>query len=86
MRRRFSSRWLNSLAETRQRITENNAMTPQNESAADNKQETTFVFNAIDSLNQKITNTLSVEDSGFLIKKFEQLAKASGNKKTESWV
>jgi hypothetical protein len=75
-----------SLAETRQRITENNAMTPQNESAADNKQETTFVFNAIDSLNQKITNTLSVEDSGFLIKKFEQLAKAPGNKKTESWV
>lgn len=75
-----------SLAETRQRITESNETIPQNESAVDKKQETTFVFNAIDSLNQKITNTLSVEDSGFLIQKLEQLAKAPGNKKTESWV
>ena len=75
-----------SLAETRQRITQNNEMIPQKESAAENQQETTFVFNAIDSLNQKITNTRSVEDSGFLIQKLEQLAKASGSQKTESWV
>jgi poly-D-alanine transfer protein DltD len=75
-----------SLAETRQRITAENEMIPPNNSPADEKQETTFVFNAIDSINQKITNTLSVEDSGFLIQKLEQLAKESGNKKTGSWV
>lgn len=75
-----------SLAETRQRITAEDEMIPPNKSPADEKQETTFVFNAIDSINQKITNTLSVEDSGFLIQKLEQLAKESGNKKTESWV
>ena len=75
-----------SLTETRQSITEDNGKIPHNESPADEKQETTFVFNAIDSINQKITNTLSVEDSGFLIQKLEQLAKESGNKKTESWV
>jgi hypothetical protein len=75
-----------SLAQTRQKITADNAMIPNNESPADEKQETKFVFNAIDSINQKITNTLSVEDSGFLIQKLEQLAKESGNKKTESWV
>ena len=75
-----------SLAETRQRITENDEKNSPKEFLADEKHETTFVFNAIDSVNQKITNTLSVEDSGFLIQKLEQLAKESGNKKTESWV
>jgi hypothetical protein len=60
-----------SLAETRRRISE----------AAK-----TFVFNAIDSINQKTTNALPVEDSDFLIHRLEQLAKESGNKKTESWI
>jgi hypothetical protein len=75
-----------SLTETRPRITEDDKMGPDKETAADERQETTFVFNAIDSINQKITNTLSVEDSGFLIQRLEQLAKESGGKKTDSWI
>jgi len=46
----------------------------------------TFVFNAIDSINQKIKNTLSVDDSNFLLQQFEQLAKKAGDKKMESWI
>ena len=75
-----------SLTETRRRITENAKMVSHNEAPADKKQETTFVFNAIDSINQKITNTLSVGDSGFLIQRLEQFATEPGDKKTESWV
>jgi hypothetical protein len=48
--------------------------------------KTTFVFNVIDAINKKITNTLSVEDSNFLIRRFEQLSKEAADKKTESWV
>jgi len=48
--------------------------------------DTTFVFNSIDNVNQKRTNTLSVEDSSFLIRRFEQLAKESVNKKTDAWI
>jgi tRNA A37 threonylcarbamoyladenosine dehydratase len=66
-----------SLTETRRKITEDAKMISHNEAPAFKKQETTFVFNAIDSINQKITNTLSVEDSGFLIQRLEQLAKES---------
>jgi len=54
--------------------------------AADDGKETTFVFNVIDTINQKRRNTLSVEDSSFLIKRLEQLSKEEGDKKTESWV
>ena len=46
----------------------------------------TFVFNAIDSINQKIKNTLSVDDSNFLLQQFERLAKKAGDKKMESWI
>jgi hypothetical protein len=56
------------------------------ETAADDGQETTFEFNVIDTINQKRRNTLSVEDSSFLIKRLEQLSKEEGDKKTESWV
>jgi hypothetical protein len=34
-----------------------------------------FVFNVIDTINKKTTNTVSVEDSNFLIKRLEQLSK-----------
>ena len=34
-----------------------------------------FVFNVIDTINNKTTNTVSVEDSSFLIKRLEQLSK-----------
>jgi len=56
------------------------------ETAADDGKETTFEFNVIDTINQKRRNTLSVEDSSFLIKRLEQLSKEEGEKKTESWV
>ena len=34
-----------------------------------------FVFNIIDTINKKTTNTVSVEDSKFLIQRLEQLSK-----------
>ena len=36
-----------------------------------------FVFNVIDTINNKTTNTISVEDSSFLIQRLEQLSKDS---------
>ena len=50
------------------------------------KKDTTFVFNSIDNVNEKRTNTLSVEDSSFLIRRFEQLANESADKKTDAWI
>jgi hypothetical protein len=58
----------------------------ETETAAEEAPETTFVFNVIDTINQKRKNTLSVEDSSFLIKRLEQLSKKVSEKKTESWV
>jgi len=75
---------IESLAETRQAMTSDRERVSPDSIPAAEKQETTFVFNAIDSINQKKTNTLSIDDSDFLIRKFDQLAKESGNKKTES--
>jgi len=75
-----------SLTKTRRRSTADDKTISHNKVPADEKQKTTFVFNAIDSINQKITNTLSVEDSGFLIQRLEQMARESGDKKKESWV
>ena len=34
-----------------------------------------FVFNVIDAINKKTTNTVSVEDSSFLIQRLEQFSK-----------
>ena len=34
-----------------------------------------FIFNIIDTINKKTTNTVSVEDSRFLIQRLEQLSK-----------
>jgi hypothetical protein len=75
---------IDALAETRRAMTADQEKLPPNSAPAADKQDTTFVFNAIDSINQKKTNTLSIEDSGFLIRKLEQLAKESGSKKSES--
>ena len=57
----------------------------QQEAAAGDAKETTFVFNVINTINQKTRNTLSVEDSSFLIKRLEQLSKEAGDKKMDSW-
>jgi hypothetical protein len=44
-------------------------------SASAKKNKVGFVFNVIDDINKKTTNTVSVEDSSFLIKRLEQLSK-----------
>jgi len=58
----------------------------EKETTADDGKETAFVFNVIDTINQKRRNTLSVEDSSLLIKRLEHLSKEENDKKTESWV
>ena len=76
---------IDSLAETGRAMTaDHDKISPVDSDPAAEKQDTTFVFNAIDSINQKKTNTLSIDDSDFLIRKLEQLAKESGSKKSES--
>ena len=44
-------------------------------SASDKPNRVGFVFNVIDTINNKTTNTISVEDSSFLIQRLEQLSK-----------
>ena len=75
-----------NLNETRPRITEHARSKTDTETTPGPTNKTTFVFNVIDAINKKITNTLSVEDSNFLIRRFEQLSKEAADKKTESWV
>ena len=58
----------------------------EKETVADDGKEAAFVFNVIDTINQKRRNTLSVEDASFLIKRLEQLSKEESDQKTESWV
>jgi hypothetical protein len=74
-----------SLTETRGRITQPARGDSEKAALSGKAQIAEFVFNAIDSINNKQTNTLSVEDSSFLIHRLEQLAKEAGGKKTESW-
>jgi hypothetical protein len=47
------------------------------------RREDKFVFNVIDGNNEKTTNTLEVENSMFLIKRLEQLAKEAVDKNME---
>lgn len=75
-----------SLNETRQQISEYTNIYSENKTLPNNTENKTFVFNAIDSINQKNKNTLSVDDSSFLIQRLEQLAKKASDKKTESWI
>ncbi len=75
-----------SLTETRHRITEPAKGKTDKKTAGGKTNKTTFTFNVIDTINKKITNTLSVEDCSFLIQRLEQLSKEAVDKKTESWV
>ena len=43
-----------------------------------------FVFNTIDTINNKSRNSLSVDDSSFLIQRLDQLAKQAGDKRSQS--
>ncbi len=74
-----------SLTEIRRRSSEHSGGESEKEAQLDKAIKTKFVFNAIDGINNKQTNTLSVEDSSFLVRRLEQLAKEAGDKKTESW-
>lgn len=74
------------LKEDRQKNTENVKVSSNGETALHKPENKTFVFNEIDAIDQKSKNTLSVNDSSFLIKKFEQLAKKANDKKPESWI
>ena len=75
-----------TLNETRQQITEYPNINSDNGNLPDKTENKTFVFNAIDSINQKSKTTLSVDDSSFLIQRLEQLAKKASDKKTGSWI
>jgi hypothetical protein len=75
-----------SMNEARQGNTEYENMISDNGALRHKAENKTFVFNAINSINQKSTNTLSVDDSSFLIQRLDQLAKKASDKKTESWV
>lgn len=52
----------------------------ENTSGLDYKKGNEFIFNVIDDINSKKTNTLSVEDTNFLIKRLEQLVEESAGK------
>ncbi len=43
-----------------------------------------FVYNVIDTINKKTTNTVSVEDSSFLIQRLEQLSKETMEKQKQN--
>ncbi|MCF8067355.1 MAG: hypothetical protein K9L30_02095 [Desulfobacterales bacterium] len=43
-----------------------------------------FIYNTLDENNEKVTQTLSVEDSNFLIKRLEELVKVAVDKNMES--
>jgi hypothetical protein len=75
-----------SLNETNQSVSEQTNANPGYENLPHKEENKTFVFNAIDTINNKSTNTLSVDDSSFLIQRLEQLAKKAGDKKPESWI
>ncbi len=49
-----------------------------------NKKESQFVFNFIGDNNEKVTSTLSVEDSKIVSRKLEQLVKETIDKNMES--
>jgi hypothetical protein len=74
------------LQEDRQNNSENIKVSSYGEAALHKPQNKTFVFNEIDAIDQKSINTLSVNDSSFLIKKVEQLAKKANDKKPEFWI
>ena len=73
-----------TLKAERQRNTEHVKESSNGETAANTTENKIFVFNKIDAIDQKSRNTLSVNDSSFLIKKLEQLTKSAKDKKPES--
>jgi hypothetical protein len=68
-------------SESGQRNAEYVNINPNSGALPHQTENNTFVFNAIDSINQKSTNTLSVDDSRFLIQRLDQLAKKQAKKR-----
>ena len=62
-----------ALKEYRQKITEHEKVLSNEETSLHKSESKNFVFNEINAINQKSKNSLSVKDSSFLVKKFEQL-------------
>jgi len=52
----------------------------ENTGGSDYKKGNKFIFNVIDDINSKKTNTISVEDTNFLIKRLEQWLEESAGK------
>ena len=63
-----------SQAQARQRGSEQIKGKPYKESVSAKTDRAGFVFNVIDTINKKTTNTVSVEDSNFLIQRLDQLS------------
>ena len=63
-----------ALKEYRQQITDHAKVSLNEEAPLHKSESKNFVFNEINAINQKSKNSLSVNDSSFLIKKIEQLA------------
>lgn len=57
----------------------------ENKTAKDDTTESKFVYNVIDTINQKRRNMVSVENSSFLIKKLGQLSNEAMDTEAESW-
>jgi hypothetical protein len=55
---------------------------PPYENSSEKRSDNEFVFNVIDHINQKQTNSLPVEDSSLLVKKLEKMAKEAVNKRS----
>ena len=73
-----------SQAESRQRMSEQIKETPDKGIASAKTDKAGFVFNVIDTINKKTTNTVSVENSNFLIQRLDQLAKGTKGKRRNS--
>lgn len=54
---------------------------PENTVELNNQKGNEFTFNVIEDVNSKKTNTLSVEDTNFLIKRLEQLVEEALEKR-----
>ena len=61
--------------DTTRGTTENMEVNTDEEGGTSKPNRVGFVFNVIDTINKKKTNTVSVEDSRFLIQRLEQLSK-----------
>lgn len=70
--------------ETEQEIVDRLNSEMKQKAGINHKKDSRFVFNFIGENNQKVTNTLSVEDSKLVSKRLEELVKETVDKNMES--